>query len=327
MDTEHSKRKLAAILSADVVGYSRLMEDDEETTVSTITAYREVIVGSVEKHSGQVVDAKGDSVLAEFPSALNALRSAVEIQNELEKRNFEVPSHRKMQFRIGVNLGDVIEDGGTIYGDGVNIAARLEGLAKGGGICISSKVFEEVKRKSGLGFKYLGKHTVKNISEPVSAYAVLTKPKYEGKVIGEQRSGPKKWKRTALGALVGLILLGGGFSVWNYLSLPPDVEPASVEKMAFPLPEKPSIAVLAFDNMSGDSKQVYFSDGISEGIITALSSVPEVFVIARNSAFTYKGKPVMIKKVQRNWALTMCLKEVFGDPETRCGSRLSSSML
>lgn len=169
---EHAKRKLAAILSADVRGYSRLMQDDEEATVRTITAYREVSTDFIKSHRGRVVDAKGDNILAEFPSVVEAVRCAVEIQKELRVRNAVLPEHRRMEFRIGINLGDVIQEDESIYGDGVNIAARLEGLADGGGICISGTAFDQVEGKLGLEFKYLGEQTVKNIKKPIRIYRV-----------------------------------------------------------------------------------------------------------------------------------------------------------
>ena len=295
MTEEQAKRKLAAIFSADVKGYSRLMQDDEEATVRTITAYREVMVARISGQNGRVVDAKGDNILAEFPSVVNAVRCAVEIQRELKKRNAELPEHRKMQFRIGINLGDVIEEEDTIYGDGVNIAARLEGLADGGGICISGTAFEHTGKRLRLGYEYLGEQEVKNIEKPVRVYRVLMEPEAAGRVIGEERPKPKKWWWA--GAAIFLIMAAGALAIWNFHFRAPPIEPASVEKMAFPLPEKPSIAVLPFDNMSGDPKQEYFSDGMTEEIITALAKVPYLFVIARNSTFSYKGKPVKIRQV------------------------------
>jgi len=295
MTTEAVKRKLSAILSADVQGYSRLMGDDEHATVETITAYRKIMTDLIHGHHGRVVDAKGDNVLAEFSSVVDAVQAAVEIQKELEVKNAELPEHRRMAFRIGVNLGDVIEKGDTIYGDGVNIAARLESLAEGGGVCISGTAFDQVGKKLPLGYKYIGEQKVKNIEKPIRAYKVLAEPEAVGKVIGE-RARMRMWHWTAIFGLIVLVVVAGGLTFWEFY-MRPDVAPASVEKMAYPFPDKPSIAVLAFDNMSGDPKKDYFSEGISEGIITALYSVPELFVIARNSSFTYKGKPVKVKKV------------------------------
>jgi len=295
MAVQDFKRKLTAILSADAVGYSRLMAEDEEATVRTITAYRELISTVVEKHRGRVVDSPGDNILAEFASAVDAVRGAVEIQEELKARNAELPQDRRMAFRIGVNLGDVIHEEERIYGDGVNIAARVEGLADGGGICISGTVYEHIKNKLALGYQYLGEHSVKNIPEPVRVYRVLIDPEAIGKVIGEKRVEPKRGQRVVIAAAIVLLLAVGGIIYWRAAS--PPVEVASVERMAFPLPDKPSIAVLPFDNMSEDPKQEYFSDGITEDLITDLSKISGLFVIARNSTFTYKGKPVKVQQV------------------------------
>jgi len=316
MAEERAKRKLTAILSADVKGYSRLMGDDEEATVSIITAYREVMTGLIEGQNGRVVDAKGDNLLAEFPSVVDAVRCAVKIQKELKVKNDELPENKRMEFRIGINLGDVIEEEETIYGDGVNIAARLEGLAEGGGICISRTAFDQVKNKLDVGYEYLGEHSVKNIAEPVRVYKVLMEPEYAGKVIGEERPKPKQWRWAAVASAVMLIVVSGTFAIWNFYFSPP-FEPASVERMAFPLPEKPSIAVLPFDNMSGDPEQEYFSDGLTEEIITALSKVPYLFVIARNSTFTYKGKPVKIRQVAEELGVRYVLEGSFRKAEDR----------
>jgi adenylate cyclase len=206
-----------------------------------------------------------------------------------------------------VNLGDVIDDEESIYGDGVNVASRVEGLAEGGGICISRTAFDQVKNKLKLGYEYLGEHSVKNIAEPVRVYKVLMEPEAAGKVIGEEKPKPKQWRWAAIGGVVVLILVAGAFAIWNfYFRL--SFEPASVEKMAFPLPEKPSIAVLPFDNFSGDPEQEYLVDGMTENIITALSKIPEVFVIARNSVFTYKGKPVKVSQVSEELGVRYVLE-------------------
>ena len=176
MTTQEVKRKLAAILSADVKGYSRLMGEDEEGTIRTLNAYKEVITGFIQKHQGRVVGTAGDSMLAEFASVVDAVRCAVGIQEELKDRNKELSEDRRMEFRIGVNLGDVVEDGDTIYGDGVNIAARLESLSEAGGICISGTAYDQVENKLSLGYEYLGEQAVKNIAKPVRVYRVLMEP-------------------------------------------------------------------------------------------------------------------------------------------------------
>ena len=251
MTRQEVKRKLTAILSADVKGYSRLMGEDEKGTVRTLNVYKELMTGLIQRHHGRVVDAPGDNVLAEFASVVDAVECAVEIQNELRKQNAELPENRKMEFRIGINLGDVIQDGEKIFGDGVNIAARLESLSDAGGVCISGTAYDQVENKLDLRYDYLGEKSVKNIARPVRVYRVL---------LGSDASLPE-----ASGRL--------------------------------DLPERPSIAVLPFVNMSDDPKQEFFADGMTEDIITALSKSPYLFVIARTSTFVYKGKPLDVKRV------------------------------
>ena len=298
MADEGFKRMLAAILSADVEGYSRLMAEDETATVKTIASYREIMASLIKQHRGRVVDSPGDNVLAEFSSVVDAVQCAVAVQNEFQTRNAELAENRRMEFRIGINLGDVIDEEDRIYGDGVNIAARLGSLADPGGICVSKTAFDQIETKLPLGYEYLGEQSVKNISKPVGAYRVLMKPDAAGKVIGEKRFLGRYSRRTAMVAIIILVMVAGGLVSWNiYLQQSKKVEPASIEKMAFPLPDKPSIAVLPFENMSGDPEQEYFSDGITEDIITALSKTPKLFAIARNSTFTYKGKPVKVQQV------------------------------
>lgn len=261
MGTEKFRRKLAAIISADVKGYSLLMRDDEEATIRTITTYRKAIANLIQQYRGRLVDATGDNFLSEFTSVVDAVNCAVQIQRELSERNAELPENRRMQFRIGINLGDVVEEEDRIYGDGVNIAARVEALADGGGICITRSVYDQVKKRLPLGFEYLGEHSVKNIEEPVRVYRVLMKTEDVGKIIGEKIVTPKQ------------------------------------RKMAFPLPDRPSIAVLPFANMSKDPEQEYFADGISEDLITDLSKIPDLLVISRLSSFTYKGKNIKVQQI------------------------------
>jgi adenylate cyclase len=295
--TQGFKRKLATIFSADVQGYSRLMGEDEVQTINTLTAYREIMAELITQHRGRVVDSPGDNVLAEFSSVVDAVQCAVAVQKELQARNAELPKNRGMEFRIGINLGDVIEKGDRIYGDGVNIAARLEGLADPGGICISKTAFDQIETKLPLGYEYLGEQTVKNIAKPVGAYRVLMEPRVTGvEEIEGRKAGPLRGMAILVGA-VAVLVVAVAVGIWNFYFRSPPMEPASLEKMAFPLPDKPSIAVLPFVNMSRDPEQEYFSDGITEEIITALSKVPRLFVIARNSTFTYKGKPVKVQKV------------------------------
>jgi adenylate cyclase len=292
------KRKLAAILSADVEGYSRLMQEDEASTIVTLAESKELMANLIQQYRGRVVDAPGDNLLAEFGSVVDATDCAVKIQQELKTKNSQLPDNRKMQFRIGVNLGDVVEEADRIYGDGVNIAARLEGLAEPAGICISRTAYDHVKNKLALGYEYLGEQSVKNITEPVRVYRVLVRPEDVGKVIGEKRFSGKISRRTAMAAIIALVIVAGCLIGWNiYLHQSKRIEPASLDKMAYPLPDKPSIAVLPFDNLSGDPKQEYFSDGVTEQIITGLSKIPQLFVIARYSTFIYKNKPVKVQQV------------------------------
>jgi adenylate cyclase len=308
MAVEGFKRKLTAILSADAVGYSRLMGDDEEATIRILTEYRETITTQVNQHNGRVVDSPGDNVLAEFASVVDAARCAVETQKQIAERNADLPENRRMLFRIGVNLGDIVDEGNRIYGDGVNIAARLESLAEAGGICISGTAFDQVKGKLEVGYKYLGEQNVKNIKHPVRIYKMLLEPDAAGKIIGEKKSrlSQRKWAAVAASAI--LILLAGAFTIWNFYLRPSAVELTSEEKAAAALPEKPSIAVLPFDNLSGDADQEYLADGITENIITALSKIPEMLVIARNSVFTYKDKPIKIQQVGQDLGVRFVLE-------------------
>ena len=306
MNTQEMKRKLTAILSADVKGYSRLMGEDEGGTIRTLNTYKEVMSNLIQQQRGRVVDAPGDNVLAEFGSVVDAVRCAVDIQKELKTRNAELPENRRMEFRIGVNLGDVVEDGEQILGDGVNIAARLESLAEAGGICISGTAFDQVRNKVDLGYKYLGEQTVKNIALPVRMYKVLMEPEAAGKVIGEKKVKSKQWQMATIGLV---IVVAAAVVIWKlYTPFAPQPEVASKEKMAFPLPDKPSIAVLPFVNISGDPKEDYFSDGLTEQIITVLSKSQRLFVIARNSTFVYKGKPVKIQKVAEDLGVRYVLE-------------------
>jgi adenylate cyclase len=336
------------------------MGEDEVGTIHTLNAYKEVMADLIQHHHGRAVDATGDNLLAEFASVVDAVQCAVEIQKELKVRNAELPENRRMEFRIGVNLGDVVEEKDKIFGDGVNIAARLQSLSEAGGICISGTAFDQIKNKLNLGYKYLGEQTVKNILEPVRVYQVLMEPEAAGKVIGEKKAKPRQLQMATMGLVIGVIVVVAAIVIWKLYTpsppqpevtvkervvtpqlekgptgLPPSVEPtpkekvtppltekvakhapppppkieaASKEKMAFPLPEKPSIAVLPFVNMSDDPKQEFFVDGMTEEIITALSKGPNLFVIARNSTFTYKGKAVKIKQVSEELGVRYVLE-------------------
>ena len=309
MTTQSFKRKLTAILSADVKGYSRLMGEDEDATVHTLKACRELIGNLIHKYHGRVVDSPGDNILSEFASVVDALRSAVAIQEELKAKNTELSENRRMEFRIGINLGDVIEDEGRIYGDGVNIAARIEGLSQSGGICISRTAYDHVKNKLSLGYEYIGEHTVKNIADPVKVYRVLMEPEAAGKLIGEKRTRPIR-QQWAIVASVIMVLGVAAVVVWNFYlgsAFSPE-EGTSVKKASGSVTEKPSIAVLPFKNLSGNPEQEYFSDGITNDIITDLSKFSELSVIASNTVFTYKDKAVKVKDVRRDLGVRYVLE-------------------
>jgi len=293
MTTEQKvTRKLRAIMSADVKGYSILMADDEVATVRTLRAYRNIMSACIERHGGRVVDAVGDNVLAEFDSAVDAVQCAVEVQKKLKVKNQDLPEDKRLEFRIGVNIGDLIQDGDSIFGDGVNIAARIEGLADAGGVCVSRNAYDHIKGKLRLGYQYLGEHPVKNISEPVTVYRVLMEEEDAGKLIGEEKKTPKaKWAGMAAAAIMILLLV----IVWQFIHQ----KPAEIKKeLPSPVgPEKSSIAVLPFDNMSSDPDHEYFGDGISEDLITDLSKIPDLLVISRLSSFTYKGKSLKSQQI------------------------------
>jgi adenylate cyclase len=290
MPANDTKRKLRAILSADVKGYSLLMADNELETIATLKSYRQMMTSQIQQHQGRVVDSPGDNMLAEFASAVDAVNCAVKIQEELKERNADLSEDRKMQFRIGINIGDIVQDADRIYGDGVNVAARIEGLAEPTGICISRGVCDHVRKKLKLGFEYLGEHAVKNISEPVRVYKVLTDPKDAGKIIGEDKK-PLKTKWAGVGVAATIIVFGIAILLFYFGKTGP------VEKET--LKEIPSIAVLPFNNMSGDPEQEYFSDGLTDELIGDLAKISGILVISRNSAFTYKGKRVKISQIAK----------------------------
>ena len=309
MNDHAFKRKLSAILSADVKGYSRLMGEDEEATVRTLTEYRKVIASLIDQHRGRVVDSPGDNLLAEFASVVDALRGAWDIQKEINTRNAHLPESRQMNFRIGVNLGDVIEEGERIYGDGVNIAARLESLAEEGGICISGTTYDHVKNKLPLGYDYLGEQKVKNIKDPVRVFRVRMEPEAPPSAMREGQSQSKR-RNLAPPALVLVFVVVIALGIYGFYlhpsHPPPPVTPDKVS--AVKLSDKPSIAVLPFSNLSGESEQEYFSDGMTNDIITDLSKFRELFVIASNTVFTYKGKPVDIREVGRELGVRYVLE-------------------
>ena len=294
-----SERKLAAILSADVVGYSRLMSEDEADTIHRLGDYRESVSMLVQQHRGRVVDSPGDNIMADFPTALDAVRAAMEIQGVLRARNAELPRERRMEFRIGVHMGDVAVEGERIYGDGVNIAARLEGLAEAGGICISATVHEQVRNKLGIGFTDLGDQTVKNIPDQVRVYRLQPRAPDSDRVAAPTRSSHRLRLWLATPAVL-LLVAGGLWASWPApLGLVLDLTGVSETPVAPPLPDKPSVVVLPFSNMTGDAAQEFLADGMTEELTADLAGNPSIFVIARNSAFSYKGRPVRVEDVGR----------------------------
>jgi adenylate cyclase len=290
-------RKLAAILALDVVGYARLMGADETGTHARLKALRhDLMEPAIAAHHGRMVKLMGDGALVEFASVVDAVQCAVAIQRSMAERKPDTSQDRRIDFRIGVNLGDVIVEGDDIYGDGVNVAARLEGLAEPGGICVSRTVFDHVRNKVDLGFEHRGEYQVKNIAEPVVVYRVLADPESAGTVVEAPRVGLARWKLPAATAALAVLLVATGAVAWLKPWIP-EADPASIERMAFALPDKPSLAVLPFDNLNGDPAQEYFVDGMTDDLITDLSKNSGLFVIARNSVFTYKGAPVKVQQV------------------------------
>ncbi len=293
------ERRLAAILAADVVGYSRLMEQDEAGTLAALNAHREGVINpSIAEHHGRVVKLMGDGILVEFPSVVEAVQCAVQIQTGLAKKNSNVPVELQMEWRIGINIGDVIVEGDDLYGDGINIASRLEGLAEPGGICISREVFTQVKNKVDLGFESLGEQRVKNITEPVLVFRVEFSP---GATIrrSEERPQTRWWRSIALPAAVAAAVVIGAFGAWTYFgdSYAPQ-----------PLPDQPSIAVLPFVNLSGDPEQEMLADGLTEDIITDLSRFRDLIVIDRHSVSTHKGELVNAQQVSRELGVRYVLE-------------------
>ena len=293
------KRKLRAILSADVKSYSVHMANNELSTIERLKDYRRIMTSKVTQSYGRVVDTVGDNMLADFESAVDAVQCAVNIQQELKIRNSELRNDEKLEFRIGINIGDIMKDGESIYGDGVNIAARIESLAKPGGICLSRNVYDQVKNKLKLSYKYLGGHNLKNISDPVWVYKVEIISDRNSKSINLFKTQLYKRKKILISVVyfffVILFVLSGLYHRYIYLS-PPEINEFENENY-LDLPKGPSLVILPFDNMTGDPNQEYICDGITEIITSVASYIPELFVIARNSAYAYKGKKKNIKKI------------------------------
>lgn len=294
------ERRLAAILSADVVGYARLMGSDEPGTLEALKSDRSrIFEPKARQYGGRIIKVMGDGILMEFASAVQAVSFAVAVQNLAMSRNDTLPEAQRILYRIGINVGDIIVEGQDIYGDGVNIAARLESLSEPGGVCLARNVYSQVKDKLELTFEHLGEKAIKNIADPVSVYRIAFDEKSAAlaEPVEEVLSVATKSRRWPI-TIAFLILLSvalGGYYYWQRQQ--PEFETAKPANMSFPLPNKPSIAVLPFANIGGDKSQEYFADGITNDLITDLSKFNHLFVIAANSTFTYKGKAVKVRVV------------------------------
>ena len=302
------KRRLVAILAADVVAYSRLMSEDESGTLVALQAHRaELFDPKVSQYGGRTIKLMGDGALVEFPSVVDAVTFAVEVQCAMHERNAGGPEDKQIVFRIGINIGDVIIEGDDIYGDGVNLAARLEGLADPGGICLSRDVRNQVRDKLGLDFEDRGEIEVKNIPRPVHTFAVILDQRAAAMVtpVEAMTVGPGRRRSLAAAGLAGLAV-AAALAWWQPWT--PQREAVPIEQAALALPEKPSIAVLPFDNLSDDPAQSYFADGMTEDLITDLSKISGLFVIARNSSFQYKGKSPDLRAVGRELGVKFVLE-------------------
>ena len=298
MNTEGYKRKISAILSTDVVGYSRLMGDDEDATVHALTGFRRMISDLIRKHRGRVIDAPGDNLLAEFASVVDAMRAGWDMQQEIEAKNSELPEKRRMKFRIGINLGDVIEEGKSIYGEGVNVAARLESLAEAGGISISGAAFDQVKNRLPYRFDYQGEQPVKNIKDPVRVYRVVMDPEISLSSSRSQKAVSKTPAAMRITLwITAIAVFAAGLTFWGVLHVRSLKISQPSGNPVRQLNEEASIAVLPFKNLSGDPEQDYFSDGMTRDIITDLSKFRNLMVISSNTTFLYKEKPVSAQAV------------------------------
>jgi adenylate cyclase len=302
------ERKLTAILCADVYGYSRLMGDDEEATLTALTSHRSTIDSLIEEHHGRFVNSAGDSVLAEFSSVVEAVNCAVDIQEAAAAANANLPPERRMEFRIGVNLGDVMVEGPQIYGDGVNIAARLESLAEPGGICISESAYGQIRNKLALVYENIGAQRVKNIAEPVQVWRIVLDRTPSAR--RSRRLVPRRY-RAGLLSLSGIAIVAGTVVLVMHVSLQPPRTSASIapqEKPALMPPSVPSLAVLPFANISGNPEEEYFSDGITDELITKLSRLSHLLVVARTSSFTYKNKSAKAQDIGRELGVKYLLE-------------------
>jgi adenylate cyclase len=289
------ERRLAAILAADVKGYSHLTELNEEASTATLRMYRAVVEESISAHRGHVFSSAGDGVVAEFPSVVEAIRCAVEIQNEIAERNASVPEDGRMQFRIGVNLGDVIAEENNLYGSGVNVAVRLEQLAEAGGICLSQTVYDQVRKIVEIPFEDIGERRLKNIAEPVHVYRILPSPLPWLKRLFSRTNVRRRRLGVAAGVFLLLLAVAAGAF---YLRQPAALWATLLgDAGGLSLPEHPAIAVLPFNDMSATHDQQYLADGITEELITGLAKFPELIVMSRNATFTYKDKPTDSRQV------------------------------
>jgi adenylate cyclase len=301
-------RKLTAIFYADVKGYSRLMRNDEAGTVETLKHFRGIMADLIRQHSGKVVDASGDSLLAEFASVVDAVRCAVVVQQALKLKNAELSESRQMLFRIGINLGDVVVEGERIYGDGINIAARIESLAEPGGLSISRSAYDQVKHRLPLSFEYTGEQMVKNIEEPVRVYRVNLALPAANQVDGDTSAGKSKRRPILVAALAAAVFFVAAL-LYLLENRTESVKDNTSEGQPSHLTSgKPSIAVLPFKNLSGDPQQEYFSDGMTNDIITDLSKFHDLLVIASNTVFTFKGKNVKVQDVGRQLGVRYVLE-------------------
>ncbi len=301
------ERRLAAILAIDMIGYSRLMAADESGTLKRLKQHRSRLIDPrLAEYGGRIVKTTGDGLLGEFHSVVDAVRCAVMIQLSVAEAEADTPADQRILYRAGVNLGDVLFEDEDMFGDKVNVAARLEELAEPGGICVSRTVVEHVRGRVASGFEDLGPRNVKNIPEPVQVFRVMLAPEKKGSAPAPAPSSRRLYKWAAVAGLLALVLSAAALLAWQQWR--PYTETASVENMAFPLPDKPSLAVLPFSNLGGSSGQEYLADGITNDLITDLSKFRNLFVIAANSAFTYKGKPVRIQEVAEDFGVRYVLE-------------------
>jgi adenylate cyclase len=319
MEQESIKRKLTTILAADVAGYSRMMSDDEEATLRTLKGHREIIDGLISKHHGSIFNTAGDSVLAEFGSTVEAVRCAISMQEELRVQNAEMSDERQMLFRIGVNVGDVMVEEDNLYGDGVNVAARLEGVAEPGGICISGSAFDQVKDKLSIGFEDIGPQKVKNIAQPIPAFRVVPGPVSVSATTTRKPASKNSWQRPGIAAAIVIIIIAGGLAWWQPWEKKDDTS----------LPELPRIAVLPFDNLSGaedrDNRGGGIAGALASNITTALSRLPSLFVIARTETFRYRNTSLPVSQIAEELGVRYLLEgdvQVFSGDKVRANTRL-----